>query len=108
MEAQTNAPATAPTGAPPLSLDELREIVMPDVGERVIEVPQCSYHLVDLADRGGLVGLPAAAVEPYISSKYGSPFWRLRDRYDPRIGNGLLVIRDGIIRRGPQNWDSSD
>lgn len=91
-----------------MSADELREIVMPEPGERVVCVPQCSYHLTDLAERDGLVGLPASVVDRYTTKQYGAPYWLPYHRYEPGRGYALLVIRDGVIRKGPQNWDSSD
>jgi hypothetical protein len=102
--------------APGLSRDQLLQILLPEPGERVIFVPQCSYHLVDVADHGGMVGLPAMAIEPLLSPMYGSPSWHTwTGRYVHRghdhelpIGYAMLLIRDGILRRGPQNWDSGD
>lgn len=85
---------------------ELARILVPAVGERVVVVPQHSFHLTDLAPRG-VVGCTVAEIDPLTSHNYGSPYWAdYQPTKFPYLGSALLLVRDGIVRRGPQNWDS--
>lgn len=74
----------------------------------VFAVPQCASHLLSVHG-DSLVGQPLAAVEPYLGPPHRCPHWhQYHPRRDPQWGTGLLVVRDGVLRRGPTNWDSSD
>lgn len=86
----------------------LADVVMPEPGERVIEVPQASSFLMSVFEPSSVLGLPVAVVETYMQPRYGYPQWHVFDqRHDPAFGYGLLVVRDGVLRRGPARWDSS-
>jgi len=94
------APA-APAPVAPVSLPP-RGMVLPEPGERVIEVPQLEYRLMALA------GQPAAAIAPFVGSSYHQPRWVSYNRQiHPGWGCGLLLVRDGLLCRGPERWDSS-
>lgn len=83
--------------------------VIPEPGERVIQVPQAASFLVSIWDGDSVLGLPVSAIERHLSPRYGSPGWHTYDpRHDPEWGYALLVVRDGLLYAGPQQWDSGD
>lgn len=82
--------------------------VIPVAGERVIEVAQADSHLLSLFDAASVLGQPEDAINRHIGTRWGAPRWKTYDpQHDPAWGCGLIVVREGRLRRGPTRWDSS-
>lgn len=85
-----------------------REYLTPEVGERVVQVPQSSHYLLTTGGVG-LIGRPASDLKLYVTDVYGQPSWiNYQPARDPGRGYGLIVVRDGLCYRGPTRWDSGD
>lgn len=71
-------------------------------GEEVLKVGQTSYWLVN-----ELLGKSRGAEAPYLNPNHCINWTHYEPNQDDYWGSGLLVVRDGVFVRGPENWDSS-
>ncbi len=79
----------------------------PELGERVLVVPQSWSHLMRLSHRGHVIGQPEDVLDAF-PERYGFPYWANHTIGMPGWGYGLLVVRNGKLALGPSQWDSSD
>lgn len=79
----------------------------PELGERVLVVPQSWSHLMNLGHHGNIVGKSEDVLDAY-PERYGFPYWTNYTAGMPGWSYGLMVVRDGKLALGPSQWDSSD
>jgi hypothetical protein len=85
------------------------DVPLPELGERVLVVPQGWSHLCNAQDPGNVLGEPPDAVSETLQPGYGFPWWAVYDQaLVVSLGYGLMLVREGKLVRGPTNWDSGD
>lgn len=80
----------------------------PTIGERVLVVRQSWAHLMNPGHRGHAIGQPEDVFDELPDDKSQFPYWDNFTTDMPGWGYGLMLVRDGKLVLGPENFDTSD
>ena len=85
-------------------------VYRPEIGERVLIVPQAFHYLINPGHPLTAVGASPQDYQAFEdSSVISQPHWEVWSPHSYiRKGYGTLVIRDGKLALGPSDLDSGD